>query len=74
MAVIPEPDASIDFDEVISGLLDAGLATWKLPEEIVIWDQDFPENATGKILRPQLAEQSAGRPRLVAPRLQGADT
>lgn len=74
VAVIPEPDATLDFDELVAGLTDAGLATWKLPEEVVVWDEEFPENATGKVLRPLLDERSAGRPRLVAPRLREGDS
>lgn len=70
VAIIPKSGARIAFDSVIGELRDAGLATWKLPEELVLWDEPFPENATGKILRSDLAKRSAGRPRMVAPRLQ----
>ena len=70
VAIIPRSGAQVAFDSVIGELRDAGLATWKLPEELVLWDEPFPENATGKILRNDLAKRSAGRPRMVAPRLQ----
>jgi non-ribosomal peptide synthetase component E (peptide arylation enzyme) len=65
--------ATIDFDAVIAVLRAEGLATWKLPEEIVLWDEPFPENATGKVLRNRLEAESVGRPRLVAQRLRDED-
>jgi acyl-CoA synthetase (AMP-forming)/AMP-acid ligase II len=70
VAIIPKDGARVRFDSVVGALSEAGLATWKLPEELVLWDEPFPENATGKVLRRDLCERSAGRPRLVAPRLQ----
>lgn len=70
VAIIPASGAAIDFEEVVGGLQAAGLATWKLPEELVLWDEPFPENATGKVLRNRLEEASVGRPRLFAPRLR----
>jgi acyl-CoA synthetase (AMP-forming)/AMP-acid ligase II len=70
VAILPADGAAIDFDAVVDGLRAAGLATWKLPEELVLWAEPFPENATGKVLRNRLEEASAGRPRLYAPRLR----
>jgi acyl-CoA synthetase (AMP-forming)/AMP-acid ligase II len=70
IAVMSEPGAEIDFESVVEGLRAKGLATWKLPEEIVLWDEPFPENATGKVLRTQLEAAGCGRPRLQALRLR----
>jgi acyl-CoA synthetase (AMP-forming)/AMP-acid ligase II len=70
VAVLPADGATIDFETVIAALRAEGLATWKLPEELVIWDEPFPENATGKVVRTRLEAESVGRPRLVAPRLR----
>jgi acyl-CoA synthetase (AMP-forming)/AMP-acid ligase II len=70
VAVLPADGVTIDFDAVIAGLRAEGLATWKLPEELVLWDEPFPENATGKVLRNRLEAESVGRPRVVAPRLR----
>lgn len=70
VAIIPADGAAVGFDEVVAELQAAGLATWKLPEELVLWDEPFPENATGKVVRNRLEEASAGRPRLYAPRLR----
>jgi len=68
-AVILEPGAAVDFEAVTRALVQGGLAKWKLPEELVVWEEPFPENAAGKVLRNELDEASAGRPRLLAGRL-----
>lgn len=74
MAVLLEPGADSaalsDLSTVGAALISAGLAKWKLPEELVIWDQDFPQNAAGKVLRNDLAVAGEDRPRILAPRLQ----
>jgi len=62
--------AQLDLDAVVDRLTGEGLATWKLPEELVVWDEPFPENAAGKVLRDRLADGGAGRPRWLAPRLR----
>ena len=46
------------------------LAKWKIPEELVVWDEPFPETASGKVQRNLLEERGAGRPRTLAPRLR----
>lgn len=70
VAVLRSDGATIDFDAVIAGLQAEGLAMWKLPEELVLWDEPLPGNATGKVLRNRLEAESVGRPRLLAPRLR----
>jgi acyl-CoA synthetase (AMP-forming)/AMP-acid ligase II len=74
MAVLLEDgaaaDALGDLTSVGASLVAAGLAKWKLPEELVIWDEDFPQNASGKVVRTDLADAAADRPRVLAPRLQ----
>ena len=51
-------------------LLAVGLAKYKLPEELVRWDEDFPLNPTGKVDRKRLAVESAHRSREQVARLQ----
>lgn len=70
MAVRPSVGATFRFDDMVAGLVTAGAAKWKIPEELVVWDDGFPETASGKVVRNQLDEQSAGRPRTLAPRLR----
>jgi acyl-CoA synthetase (AMP-forming)/AMP-acid ligase II len=70
MAVRPSAGATVSFDDMVAGLVLAGAAKWKIPEELVLWDEDFPATASGKVVRSQLDEKSAGRPRTVAARLR----
>jgi acyl-CoA synthetase (AMP-forming)/AMP-acid ligase II len=65
------PDA-VDFDSVIGWLLDAGLAKWKLPEQIVLWGGPLPRTESGKVQRRRLVEEVGQRQSLLAPRLQPA--
>src|SRR5262249_34098048 len=70
MAVRLGPGAGLTFDAMVEGLIEAGLAKWKIPEELVVWDTAFPETASGKVQRNLLDEQGADRPRSVAARLR----
>jgi fatty-acyl-CoA synthase len=49
----PEPDAVLD-------LLAAQFPKWMLPERVVFVDE-LPHTATGKIMKTQLREMFAGR-------------
>lgn len=42
---------------------------YKLPEELVFWDEPLPVNANGKVDRAKLEARSVGRQRLLADRL-----
>ncbi len=66
-----QPDAVV-FEEVTATLLAAGLAKFKLPEQVVVWDEPFPRTESGKVQRRLLGEQETGRPVLLAPRLRQA--
>jgi acyl-CoA synthetase (AMP-forming)/AMP-acid ligase II len=70
MAVRLQREGEITFDTMVDGLLAAGAAKWKLPEELVLWDEPFPETASGKVQRNLLDAGGARRPRQVAARLQ----
>jgi acyl-coenzyme A synthetase/AMP-(fatty) acid ligase len=55
--VVPAPDAEpITFDEMTRHLLDAGLITRKLPEQLEIVDA-LPRNPSGKIVKFALQER-----------------
>ena len=60
MAVRLAPGASLEFDAMVEALAAAGLAKWKIPEEVVFWNEPFPETASGKVQRNQLEELGAG--------------
>ena len=58
--VVTAPGAEpISFDEMKRHLVDAGLITRKLPEQLEIVDA-LPRNPSGKIVKAQLQKQFAG--------------
>jgi acyl-CoA synthetase (AMP-forming)/AMP-acid ligase II len=69
-AVRVRDGARVSLDDVIAHLQTAGLATRKLPEQLVRWDEPLPRTGSGKIVRTRLATGSAGRPTDLAPRLR----
>jgi acyl-CoA synthetase (AMP-forming)/AMP-acid ligase II len=70
MAVRLTPGATLGFDTMVATLVAAGAAKWKIPEELVYWDEPLPETASGKVQRNLLEERGAGRTRVLAPRLR----
>jgi acyl-CoA synthetase (AMP-forming)/AMP-acid ligase II len=70
LALYTERPDAVDFDSVIGWLLDAGLAKWKLPEQIVLWDEPLPRTTSGKLQRRMIAVGAEDRPTLLAPRLR----
>ena len=74
VAVQAAPGSDVGLQDVTDWLLSAGLAKWKLPEEVVVWDEPFPYTASGKVLRRALADAATGRPTRLAKRLQGQAT
>ena len=59
LCVIPRPDAMPSLAELVAFLKD-GVATYKLPEEIEVFDE-FPFTPTGKIQRHALTRQVLAR-------------
>ncbi|MGH1565273.1 CoA transferase [Mumia sp. DW29H23] len=68
LAVRPAPGTDVSLDGVTHHLRVAGLATHKLPEEVVVWDAPLPRTATGKVQRRALT--TGGARRLLAARLR----
>ena len=64
-----DADVEMSLVAVAESLVSAGLPKYKLPEELVFWDQPLPVNANGKVERSTLHERSVGRPRVLAERL-----
>ncbi len=73
LAVQVPADGDLGLDEVAGWLSAAGLARWKLPEQVVIWHEPFPYTASGKVLRRALADGGADRPTHYAARLHTAE-
>ncbi|PYP99713.1 MAG: long-chain acyl-CoA synthetase, partial [Acidobacteria bacterium] len=59
LCVIPRPGTSVSLTEMVAFLRD-GVATYKLPEELEIFDE-FPFTPTGKIQRHALTRQVLAR-------------
>ncbi len=72
VAVVLEAGADVSLTDIATALLADGLPKYKLPEELVIWDQPLPLNANGKVERKTLHARSNGRPRRLADRLSVA--
>ena len=69
VAVRMDTDAALSLTDIATALVSAGLPKYKLPEELVFWDEPLPLNANGKVERNTLDRRSHGRPRVLAPRL-----
>src|SRR6185312_14780016 len=69
VAVVLDADVDMSLAKVADALLSAGLPKYKLPEELVFWDEPLPVNVNGKVDRNNLDARSAGRPRVLADRL-----
>lgn len=59
----------ITYGDVVNHLIGAGLAKWKLPEQIVVWDGNYPRTPSGKIIRRQLSDETRHLRTLYAPRI-----
>ena len=70
--MVLEPEVTLSLKDVTEALSNAGLPKYKLPEELVLWDQPLPLNANGKVERNTLDARSHGRPRMLANRLVNA--
>lgn len=69
VAMVLDADVDMSLAKVAGALISAGLPKYKLPEELVFWNEPLPVNANGKVERNKLAARSAGRPRVLADRL-----
>jgi acyl-CoA synthetase (AMP-forming)/AMP-acid ligase II len=69
VAMVLDGDVEMSLAKVADALISAGLPKYKLPEELVFWNEPLPVNANGKVERNKLGARSAGRPRVLADRL-----
>jgi non-ribosomal peptide synthetase component E (peptide arylation enzyme) len=67
--VVVDGDVDLVLATVADALIAEGLPKYKLPEELVFWDQPLPRNANGKVERNTLDARSQARPRVLAKRL-----
>jgi acyl-CoA synthetase (AMP-forming)/AMP-acid ligase II len=69
VALVLDGSVDVGLAEVADALTTAGLPKFKLPEELVFWNERLPLNANGKVERNRLEALSEGRPRALADRL-----
>jgi acyl-CoA synthetase (AMP-forming)/AMP-acid ligase II len=59
----------VSYLAVVEHLTAAGLAKWKLPEQIIVWDGPLPRTASGKVNRRGLFDDRHHLKSIYAPRL-----
>lgn len=69
VAMVLEKGVELSLADVSAALVSAGLPKYKLPEELVLWNEPLPLNDNGKVQRNTLEARSQGRPRILADRL-----
>jgi acyl-CoA synthetase (AMP-forming)/AMP-acid ligase II len=69
VALLLDAGVGLSVADVADALVAAGLPKYKLPEELVFWNQPLPVNANGKVARNTLHARSQGLPRALADRL-----
>jgi len=69
VALVLDAGVRLSVADVAAALVAAGLPKYKLPEELVFWDEPLPVNANGKVARNTLHARSQGLPRALADRL-----
>jgi acyl-CoA synthetase (AMP-forming)/AMP-acid ligase II len=69
VAVRPDPGAAITLDAVCAHLRAEGMATRKLPEQLVVWAEPLPRTSSGKVVPSRLVRESAAKHNEYAPRL-----
>ncbi len=57
--VVPNPGCSLDFETMVARLREAGLATYKLPERLVLLEE-LPVTASGKVQKHQILRRILG--------------
>jgi acyl-CoA synthetase (AMP-forming)/AMP-acid ligase II len=69
VAIRSKAGSEATLEGVLAHLRGAGVATRRLPEQLVIWDEPLPRTASGKVIRSRLAMDAPSKPSLLAPRI-----
>jgi acyl-CoA synthetase (AMP-forming)/AMP-acid ligase II len=72
VAIVRKQGTLTDLNDVVTYLQGAGVATRRLPEELVIWDEPLPRTRSGKIVRSRLVIDAPSKPSIVTARLRDA--
>ena len=70
VAVVLQGGADVTMAKVLDHLRVEGLATRKLPEEVVIWDEPLPRTASGKVVRARLSMDAPSKRSMSVDRLR----
>jgi non-ribosomal peptide synthetase component E (peptide arylation enzyme) len=57
--IVPHPESTLDFETMVARLREAGLATYKLPERLVLLDE-LPVTASGKVQKHEILRRIQG--------------
>jgi acyl-CoA synthetase (AMP-forming)/AMP-acid ligase II len=69
VAVVPREGADITLETVVAQLRAEGMATRKLPEQVVIWDGPLPRTVSGKVIRSRLLMEASSKRSFLSDRL-----
>jgi non-ribosomal peptide synthetase component E (peptide arylation enzyme) len=58
--VVARAGVSVELAELVSFLRDRGLATFKLPQHLILVD-DLPKTSTGKVRKGELVREAMSR-------------
>jgi len=72
VAIRPEGATVITLDSLCTHLRAEGMATRKLPEQLVVWDEPLPRTVSGKVVRSRLVMESSAKHNEFAPRLRSS--
>jgi acyl-CoA synthetase (AMP-forming)/AMP-acid ligase II len=70
VAVVAGDGVDVTLDDVLGHLRAAGVATRKLPEQMVLWDERLPRTASGKVVRSRLTMDAPSKRSMFVARLR----
>jgi acyl-CoA synthetase (AMP-forming)/AMP-acid ligase II len=74
LAIVPEDGVDVTLEAILAHLRGQGLATRKLPEQMVIWDGPLPRTASGKVIRAHLTMDAPSKHSVFVERLNPSNS
>ncbi len=72
VAVVLEDGVDATLETVLAHLREVGLATRKLPEQMVVWDEPLPRTTSGKVIRARLTMDAPSKRSTFVERLRSS--
>ena len=72
VAVVVGDGVDLTLETVLAHLRAAGLATRKLPEQMVVWDEPLPRTESGKVVRARLTMDASSKRSMFVARLRSS--